>query len=48
MFDWMLSYKALKVVSNYLFWCYTEYIIRSSFAIPVQKTCEDSHDSSSY
>ena len=26
-----------------LFWCHTEYIvIRSSFAIPVHKTCEDS------
>ena len=27
-----------------LFWCHTEYILRSSFAIPVHKTCEDSHD----
>ena len=27
-----------------LFWCHTEYIIRSSFAIPVHKTCEDSGD----
>ena len=27
-----------------LFWCHTEYIIRSSFAIPVHKTCEDSRD----
>ena len=27
-----------------LFWCHTEYIIRSSFAIPVHKTCEDSLD----
>ena len=26
------------------FWCHTEYIIRSSLAIPVHKTCEDSHD----
>ena len=25
-----------------LFWCHTEYIIISSFAIPVHKTCEDS------
>ena len=29
---------------RYLFWCHTEYIIRSSFAIPVNKTCEDSPD----
>ena len=29
---------------RYLFWCHTEYIIRSSFAIPVHKTCEDSRD----
>ena len=27
-----------------VFWYHTEYIIRSSFAIPVHKTCEDSHD----
>ena len=27
-----------------LFWCHTEYIIISSFAIPVHKTCEDSCD----
>ena len=27
-----------------LFWCHTEYIIRSSFAILVHKTCEDSRD----
>ena len=27
-----------------LFWCHTQYIIRSSFAIPVHKTCEDSRD----
>ena len=27
-----------------LFWCYTEYITRLSFAIPVHKMCEDSHD----
>ena len=27
-----------------LLWCHTEYIIRSSFAIPVHKTCEDSRD----
>ena len=27
-----------------LFWCHTEYTIRSSFAIPVHKTCEDSSD----
>ena len=29
---------------RYLFWCHTENIIRSSFAIPVHKTCEDSRD----
>ena len=29
---------------SYLFWCHTEYIIRSSFGIPVHKTCEDSRD----
>ena len=29
---------------GYLFWCHTECIIRSSFAIPVHKTCEDSRD----
>ena len=28
----------------YLFSCHTEYIIRSSFAILVHKTCEDYHD----
>ena len=46
MSEWVLSYKALKVVSNYeiLFFCHTEYIIRSSFAIPVHKTREDSRD----
>ena len=46
MFEWMLSYKALKVVSNdeIFFWCHTENIARSSLAIPVHKTCEDSHD----
>ena len=27
-----------------LFWCHTEYIIRSSFAIPVHKTCENFRD----
>ena len=27
-----------------LFWCHTEYVIRSSFAIPEHKTCEDSRD----
>ena len=27
-----------------LFWCHIEYIIRSSFAIPVHKTREDSDD----
>ena len=27
-----------------LFCCHTGYIIRSSFAIPVHKTCEDSRD----
>ena len=27
-----------------LFWCHTEYIIRSLFAIPVHKACEDSRD----
>ena len=27
-----------------LFWCHVEYVIRSSFAIPVHKTYEDSHD----
>ena len=27
-----------------LFWCHTEYIVRSSFAIPVHKMCEDSRD----
>ena len=27
-----------------LFWCHIEYIIISSLAIPVHKTCEDSHD----
>ena len=27
-----------------LFWCHTEYIIRSSFTVPVHKTCEDSRD----
>ena len=29
---------------RYLFWCHTEYTIRSSIAIPVHKTSEDSHD----
>ena len=42
MFEWMLSYNQ---TTRYLFWCHTDYIIRSSFAIPVHKTCEDSHDS---
>ena len=27
-----------------LFWCHTEYVITSSFAIPVHKTCERSRD----
>ena len=27
-----------------LFWCHTEYIIKSSFAIPVHRTCQDSRD----
>ena len=27
-----------------LFWCHTENKIRSSFAIPVHKTCEDSRN----
>ena len=27
-----------------LFWFHTEYKIRSSFAIPVHKTCEESRD----
>ena len=27
-----------------LFWCHTEYIVRSSFTIPVHKTFEDSRD----
>ena len=27
-----------------VFWCHTEYIIRSFFAIPVHRTCEDSYD----
>ena len=40
----MLSYKALKVVSNYETLILVSYSIRSSFAIPVHKTCEDSHD----
>ena len=46
MFEWMLSYKVLKLfqTTRYLFLCHTEYIIRSSFAIPVHKTYEDSHD----
>ena len=30
--------------TRYFFGCHTEYIIRSSLAIPVHKTCEDSHD----
>ena len=45
MFEWVLSCKALKLfqIMRCLFWCHIEYIIRSSFAIPVHKTCEDSH-----
>ena len=46
MFEWMLSYKALKVVSDYeiFFLVSSEHIIRSPLAIPVHKTREDSHD----
>ena len=29
---------------RYLFWCHTEYIIRSSFAISVHKSCGDCRD----
>ena len=48
MFKWVLSSKVLKVVSNYemfILVSYSQYIhvIRSSFAIPVQKHQKQPH-----
>ena len=42
----MLSYKALKVVSNYEMFILVSYRVynKNVFAIPVHKTCEDSRD----
>ena len=38
------GFKSCFKLRDIFFWCHTEYIIRSSLAIPVHKTCEDSHD----